>query len=115
MGQLLGLQMILFSKTSGCCRKVSIEITGWVLQTHGGVELGRFDRSDTALVVSQRGDGSTSGCVRLLPTRHPYLLGGGFPQILNGQTSPEISNILRDVVHTGFARYRMDISTKTHA
>lgn len=114
MGQLLGLQMILFSKASGYCRKMSIETTCWVLQTHGGVKLGQFDRADTVHVVSQSRDGSASGCARLLAIHRSYFLGEVFSQLLNGQTPPETSNILRDVIHTGFAWYGMDISTKTH-
>lgn len=67
---------------------VFIERLGWRLDTPAGVERDQFDRPDTVYVVAQDDGGRITGCVRLLPTTRPYLLGEVFPQLLNGLPPP---------------------------
>jgi N-acyl-L-homoserine lactone synthetase len=73
--------------------KVFVEQLGWELFTENGMEQDQFDRPDTMYVVAQDETGDISGCARLLPTTHPYLLGEVFPQLLNGLTPPRSSDV----------------------
>lgn len=83
----------LFPKISHYRHQVFIEKLGWELPTQNGRELDQFDRPDTIYVVAQNEEGHISGCARLLPTTHPYLLGDVFPQLLNGSLPPSSPNI----------------------
>lgn len=88
-----GLAGDLLSKMSIYRHRVFIETLGWKLKSDEGTELDQFDRPDTVYVVSQHDDGAINGCARLLPTHRPYLLGEIFPQLLNGEMTPNSPEI----------------------
>jgi acyl homoserine lactone synthase len=67
---------------------VFIERLGWNLPVANGVEYDQFDTPETLYVVARDPDGQITGCARLLPTTHPYLLGEVFPQLMNDQPIP---------------------------
>jgi acyl homoserine lactone synthase len=83
----------LFPEISRYRHKVFIEQLGWDLHTQNGLELDQFDRPDTVYVVAQDEEDNITGCARLLPTTHPYLLGDIFPQLLNGLTPPSTPDV----------------------
>ena len=87
-GKTVGLSQNLFAKISSYRHKVFVETLGWQLQTKNGLELDQFDRPDTVYVAAQDDEGNVTGCARLLPTDHPYLLGEVFPQLMNGLMPP---------------------------
>lgn len=78
--------------------KVFVEMLGWDLQTEDNLELDEFDRDDTMYVVAQDDNNEITGCLRLLPTTKPYLLGEVFPDLM-GDTplpqSPEVWELSR--------------------
>ncbi|MBU2839264.1 GNAT family N-acetyltransferase, partial [Acidithiobacillus thiooxidans] len=78
----------LYAKMANYRHQVFVEQLGWALHTENGMESDQFDRPDTVYVVAQNDQGHVSGCARLLPTTHPYLLGEVFPQLLNGLAPP---------------------------
>ncbi|MBU2804863.1 GNAT family N-acetyltransferase [Acidithiobacillus ferridurans] len=97
-GQAEVLPNNLYAKVASYRHQVFVEQLGWALHTQNGMESDQFDRADTVYVVAQDDRGHVSGCARLLPTTHPYLLGEVFPQLLNGLTppcSPEIWELSR--------------------
>ncbi|MDR3391187.1 MAG: acyl-homoserine-lactone synthase [Sulfuriferula sp.] len=83
----------LFPEISRYRHKVFIEQLGWDLDTQNGMELDQFDRPDTVYVVAQDEEDNVTGCARLLPTTHPYLLGDVFPQLLNGLVPPSSPDV----------------------
>lgn len=83
----------LFPKVSRYRHQVFVEHLGWELFSQNGEERDQFDRQDTVYVVAEDENGQITGCSRLLPTIHPYLLGDVFPQLLNGLLPPSSSDI----------------------
>lgn len=78
--------------------KVFVEMLGWDLQTQGELELDQFDREDTMYVVAQDENEEITGCLRLLPTTKPYLLGEVFPDLMGDAPlprSPEVWELSR--------------------
>src|ERR1700730_3715152 len=68
--------------------RVFVERLGWRLPCEQGYEHDRFDRDDTVYVAIEDEQQAIAGCVRLLPTTQPYLLGEVFPQLLHGAPPP---------------------------
>lgn len=87
-GSPLVLSHNIYSKIGQYRQKVFIEMLGWDLHAHHGMELDQFDRPDTLYMVSQDDNGSVNGCARLLPTNQPYLLGEVFPELMQGLPIP---------------------------
>jgi len=87
-GSPLVLSHNIYSKIGQYRQKVFIEMLGWDLHAHDGMELDQFDRPDTLYMVSQDDNGSVNGCARLLPTNQPYLLGEVFPELMQGLPIP---------------------------
>lgn len=87
------ISSMLINRLAGYRHKVFVEMLGWELQTQNNLELDQFDREDTIYVVAQDDDGHITGCVRLLPTTRPYLLGEVFPALMDGSPLPQSSEV----------------------
>lgn len=74
-----GLSKELYSKVASYRHKVFVELLGWQLSTHDGLEQDQFDGPDTIYLFAQDEYGNIGGCARLLPTTQPYLLKDVFP------------------------------------
>lgn len=83
----------LYSQVIGYRHKVFVEHLGWELQTSGNTEQDQFDHESTIYLISRDEFGNVSGCARLLPTTHPYLLGDVFPQLFNGLPVPNSADV----------------------
>ena len=63
--------------------QVFVKQLGWILPCDDdGMELDKYDRSDTVYVTALDELGGICGCARLLPTVRPYLLKDLFPTLL---------------------------------
>jgi acyl homoserine lactone synthase len=60
----------------------------WSVEAHGGLEVDRFDELGPAYLLRRGDDGMLQGCVRLLPTEGPTMLGEVFSELLDGQPEP---------------------------
>lgn len=68
--------------------KVFVEMLGWDLVTHEGLEKDQFDHDGTLYIAAHDESARVVGVARLLPTTSSYLLGDVFPQLLGGATPP---------------------------
>lgn len=73
--------------------RVFKERLGWDVQVSGGMEIDEFDVFQPTYLLQRRRDGSIQGCVRLLPTTGPTMLGDTFPALLDGQPAPASKTI----------------------
>ena len=60
----------------------------WDVQVTGGMEIDEFDACDPVYLLQKDENGRIQGCVRLLPTTGPTMLGSTFPALLDGQAAP---------------------------
>lgn len=60
----------------------------WDVQVSGGMEIDEFDACDPVYLLQKDENGRIQGCVRLLPTTGPTMLGSTFPALLDGQAAP---------------------------
>jgi N-acyl-L-homoserine lactone synthetase len=69
-------------------RRVFKDRLDWDVSSADGMEIDVFDAiGPTYLLALAEGD-DVVGCVRLLPTTGPTMLGNAFPSLLNGQSPP---------------------------
>ena len=64
------------------------ERLGWEVEVSGGMEADEFDACRPVYLLQKDLDGQVRGCVRLLPTTGPTMLGSSFPALLDGQAAP---------------------------
>ncbi|MGE0333845.1 MAG: acyl-homoserine-lactone synthase [Gammaproteobacteria bacterium] len=64
--------------------RVFKERLDWDVQVSGGMEMDEFDALHPAYLLQRRGDGRIQGCVRLLPSTGPTMLGKTFAALLDG-------------------------------
>jgi acyl homoserine lactone synthase len=60
----------------------------WDVEVSGDLEIDRFDALNPTYLVHKGEDGHIQGCVRLLPTTGPTMLGETFPALLDGNPMP---------------------------
>ncbi len=93
--------------------RVFKERLDWEIHTSGDMEVGSFDALHPAYLVQVATDGRPQGCVRLLPSVGPTMLGDTFPALLAGQSAPSKCSIWES------SRFALDVATdapkrKTH-
>ena len=64
------------------------ERLGWDVEVSGGMEADEFDVCRPVYLLQKAYEGQIQGCVRLLPTTGPTMLGNTFPVLLDGQAAP---------------------------
>ena len=85
-------------------RRVFKDRLGWDVSSSDGMEIDVFDALGPTYLLALAGHDDVVGCVRLLPTMGPTMLGETFPSLLNGQPLPRDPNVLessRFCVDTG--------------
>ena len=60
----------------------------WNVTTTDGLEVDEFDALGPAYLLQRGSDGALNGCVRLLPTNGPTMLGKTFASLLDGALPP---------------------------
>ncbi|CDX58036.1 Acyl-homoserine-lactone synthase [Mesorhizobium plurifarium] len=65
----------------------------WDVDTSGGYEIDRFDALKPHYLVLRGAGAEVCGCVRLLASTGPTMLGDIFPALLDGQPTPQDSRI----------------------
>ncbi|PBB89229.1 conjugal transfer protein TraI [Mesorhizobium sp. WSM3864] len=60
----------------------------WEVETSGGYELDAFDAQKPHYLVLPGASGEVCGCVRLLASTGPTMLGDSFPLLLRGKPAP---------------------------
>ncbi len=68
--------------------RVFKERLDWDVEVSGDLEIDRFDAMGPTYLVHKGQDGRIQGCVRLLPTTGPTMLGETFPALLDGNPMP---------------------------
>ena len=68
--------------------RVFKERLDWDVEVSGDLEIDRFDALSPIYLVLKGQDGRIQGCVRLLPTTGPTMLGETFPALLAGNPMP---------------------------
>lgn len=68
--------------------RVFKERLNWDVEVSGDLEIDRFDALSPTYLVHKGQDGRIQGCVRLLPTTGPTMLGETFPALLDGNPLP---------------------------
>lgn len=66
---------------------------GWAVHAENGLEVDGFDSLQPSYLLQRGRDGAVQGCVRLLPTTGPTMLGDVFPEFLPGGTLPGVGDI----------------------
>jgi N-acyl-L-homoserine lactone synthetase len=74
-------------------RRVFKDRLGWNVSVSGDLELDVYDALKPTYVIVVTA-GAAIGCVRLLPTTGPTMLGSTFPELLGGQAAPSSARIL---------------------
>lgn len=69
------------------------ERLGWDVEVSGDMEVDEFDACRPAYLLQKDDDGRIQGCVRLLPTTGPTMLGETFPVLLDGGPAPACPTI----------------------
>ncbi len=69
--------------------RVFKERLNWDVEVSGDLEIDRFDALSPTYLVHKGHDGRVQGCVRLLPTTGPTMLGETFPALLGGNPMPQ--------------------------
>ena len=69
--------------------RVFKERLNWDVEVSGDMEIDRFDALDPVYLICKGQDGHIRGCVRLLPTTGPTMLGETFPAVLGGEPMPQ--------------------------
>jgi acyl homoserine lactone synthase len=69
--------------------RVFKERLNWDVEVSGDLEIDRFDALGPTYLVHRGQDGHMQGCVRLLPTTGPTMLGETFPALLDGNPMPQ--------------------------
>lgn len=75
-------------------RRVFKDRLDWDVSAANGMEIDVFDSVGPTYLLALAEDGDVVGCVRLLPTTGPTMLGEAFPSLLNGQVLPSDPEIL---------------------
>ena len=73
--------------------RVFKERLDWDVQVSGDLEIDEFDALHPAYLLQRANDGRVQGCVRLLPSSGPTMLGETFPILLDGGTMPASKTI----------------------
>lgn len=68
--------------------RVFKERLDWEVEVSGDMEIDRFDALKPAYLVCRNDNGRIQGCVRLLPTTGPTMLGDSFPVLLGDRPLP---------------------------
>ena len=92
-GTVIDFERSYFDTLSKYRHQVLVEMLGWKLQCHHGIETDQFDREHTLYVVTHSAQDSITGLGRLLSTTRLYLLGEVFPELLNGQVTPSSPDV----------------------
>ncbi len=69
--------------------RVFKERLNWDVEVSGDLEIDRFDALGPTYLTYKGQDGRMQGCVRLLPTTGPTMLGETFPALLDGNPMPQ--------------------------
>src|SRR3546814_7307256 len=73
--------------------RVFKERLDWDVQVSGGMEMDEFDALHPAYLLQRRDSGRIRGCVRLLPSTGPTMLGKTFAALLDGAPPPADSAV----------------------
>ncbi len=84
--------------------RVFKERLNWDVEVSGDMEIDRFDALDPVYLICKSQDGRIQGCVRLLPTTGPTMLGETFPALLGGEPLP------RDPLIWESSRFCLDLA-----
>jgi acyl homoserine lactone synthase len=99
--------------------RVFKERLGWDVEASGDMEVDEFDALGPAYLLKHNFAGELEGCVRLLPTLGPTMLGKRFPALLKGADMPsdattwESSRFALDVPSTA-PKSAIGLSQATH-
>ncbi|MET4247198.1 acyl-homoserine-lactone synthase [Bradyrhizobium sp. LA6.7] len=85
--------------------RVFKERLDWEVHTSGDMEIDSFDALHPAYLVQIEADGRAQGCVRLLPSAGPTMLGEAFPVLLAGQSAPSECSVWES------SRFALDVPT----
>jgi acyl homoserine lactone synthase len=85
--------------------RVFKERLDWDVHTSGDMEVDSFDALHPAYLVQVATDGRAQGCVRLLPSVGPTMLGEAFPILLAGQSAPSKCSVWES------SRFALDVAT----
>lgn len=83
--------------------RVFKERLGWGVNVVDGAEIDDFDALDPVYLLRRGSDGGVQGCVRLLPTTGPTMLGDVFPELLADRPAPAANDIWES------SRFALDI------
>jgi acyl homoserine lactone synthase len=73
--------------------RVFKERLDWGVDTQDRMEIDRFDSLKPHYLLQRDSDAGIQGCVRLLPTTGPTMLREIFPELLDGRSPPESSDV----------------------
>ncbi len=73
--------------------RVFKERLNWDVEVSGDMEIDRFDALNPVYLIRKGQDGRIRGCVRLLPTTGPTMLGETYPALLDGKPMPQDTRI----------------------
>ena len=73
--------------------KVFKDRMGWDVSVIGGMEIDGYDALEQHYLMARGKHNSILACMRLLPTTGPYMLKDTFPDLLYGNSAPEIPTI----------------------
>lgn len=68
--------------------EVFVRRLGWALPLMGGIERDEYDSEDAVYVLARNGDGSITGCARLLPTEVRCMITDLFPELFGNEAPP---------------------------
>ncbi|HWH59556.1 MAG TPA: acyl-homoserine-lactone synthase [Terriglobales bacterium] len=75
----------------------------WDVQVSGELEIDQYDALHPTYLLMRGNDGSVIGCVRLLPTAGPTMLGDTFPMLLGDTAVPSSEDVWES------SRFALDI------
>lgn len=87
--------------------RVFKERLGWDVQVSGDLEIDQYDALGPSYLICKGQDGRIQGCVRLLPTTGPTMLGETFPALLGGNPMPHDPHIWES------SRFCLDLATQS--
>ena len=62
---------------------------GWDISSHNGLKRKMFDKLKPVYLVARGDQRKVSNCARILPTMGPYMLEDVFPELLDGDNTPQ--------------------------
>ena len=69
------------------------ERMNWEVKSYQGKEIDNFDNDKATYIISADKNNFVNGCMRIIPTNHPYMLEKVFPVLLQGEKIPKSRDI----------------------